>query len=340
MGKKSSTSSSTTQNDNWLMQGSNKDFFQNWLSGQMGQIGNEIPKYELEGLNQWQQSALDRLNAGSQIMGQLGQYGEGMGQLAGAGWGQMQAGLDKFGNLFGEGGALTQQGMLDSMKEFYDSDLVASQTGQLQDAVGEGLASAVQGINQGASASGGMGSSRAGIMEGVATEGAAKAIATGSAGIQNAARQDAYNQAMGLAGQQLAGAQAQMGFGNQLLGQGMQGVGGVLQGMQQIGNKDIMNQLYAGGILQQQGQQQKEIDRLNQMLAANPELYNMQNLLPMLSAMGGWSSTTNQTGTTTQGGGMGNVLGSIAGMGIGAMTGGMGNVVGGMLGNSIFGGKK
>lgn len=94
-------------------------------------------------------------------------------------------------------------------QDLYQSDLVKQQKAQLTEDVREGLASNIQALNQQAAATGNMGSSRAGVAEGVATTGAAKAIAQGSASIENAARESAYGQALNTLG---ANQSAQMGL--------------------------------------------------------------------------------------------------------------------------------
>ena len=78
----------------------------------------------------------------------------------------------------------------------YDSDTVKSQTDQLGKTVREQLAGNIQDINQASTSSGNMGSSRAGVAEGVAKGKAAEAVASGVADIQNSARTNAQQAAL------------------------------------------------------------------------------------------------------------------------------------------------
>lgn len=308
----SGNSGSSTTNS-WLTQGSNKDKLQGWLDNQWGMLDNPnlIPDKDREQLGQWGTDALGQLAGGmnSGALTGIGNINTGLGQMASgmgqAGWGQLQSGLGQMGSLFGEGGALTQQGMLDSMSNFYDSEMVQSQMNQLGKDVGDQLGKAVQGINQGASASGGMGSSRAGVMEGVATGKAADAIASGSASIQNAARENAFAQAMGLGQQQLAGAQAQIQFGQSMMGAANQAanqMGGWYGQMGSMGRQDVLDKLGAAGVLQQEGQANKDQAYMNQLKNSNPGLYNMLMLQQALNPMAGWSQTTTGSSTSNSSG--------------------------------------
>lgn len=94
-------------------------------------------------------------------------------------------------------GAITSDQILQMSKDLYQSDLVQSQKEQLASDVQKSLSGQIQQLNQQAAASGNMGSSRAGVAEGVATGEAAKAIAQGQASIENSAIQNAITQAMG-----------------------------------------------------------------------------------------------------------------------------------------------
>ncbi|MGL4358721.1 MAG: hypothetical protein ACRCSY_08535, partial [Cetobacterium sp.] len=98
-------------------------------------------------------------NAAQQGLGGIGQANQGLGAMAG---GQLGITTDQLNQM---------------ASEMYNSDLVKSQTDQLTKNVQEGLAGEMQAINQRAVSGGGMGSSRAGVAEGVATGKAADAIA-------------------------------------------------------------------------------------------------------------------------------------------------------------------
>lgn len=206
-----------------------------------------------------------------------------------------QAGV---GQASGVLGGLTQQGISgkdinDLAAQLYDSDTVKSQTEQLGKDVQDALGKEIQGLNQRASASGGMGSSRAGVAEGVATGKAADAMAQGSAQIQNAARQQAYGQALGtLQGNQQTALGAAGQLGN--LGMGQLGflnnAGGMLQ-------QDISNKLTGSGILQNQAQMGKDYDWFNKTGQQNAGWDAINKYLGVAGGIGGMGGTT--TGTTT-----------------------------------------
>lgn len=295
--------SSTSKTESWLTQGSHGDFLNNWLTGQFNQVGQGVPEYKYAGMNDYLSQGLAGLGGNNQqFINQMGGLTGGFGQMAGAGWNQMQQGANAMAGLYGQGGLLTQQGQLDAMKGFYDSDLVKSQQAQLAGNVKDAFGKMEQQNNQRAAGSGGMGSSRAGVMSGVAAGKMTDAYLSGSNQIQSAAQQMAMNQTQNLMNQQLAAAQGQMNFGNQMLSGAMSGIAGGIQAGNQMTNQGWQNQIGAGGLLQQIQQGQFDADRLNQMMQQNPSLAGMSQLLPFLTAMSGWNTTTNQTGTVTGGG--------------------------------------
>lgn len=242
-------------------------------------------------------------------------------------------GKNQVGQAGGVLGGLTQQGISgkdinDLAAQLYDSDTVKSQTEQLGKDVQNALGKEIQGLNQRAAATGGMGSSRAGVAEGVASGKAADAMAQGSAQIQNAARQQAYGQALGtLQGNQntALGAAGQLGS----LGMGQLGflnnAGGMLQ-------QDLNNKLTGSGILQNQAQLGKDYDWFNKTGQQNAGWDALSKYLGVAGGIGGMGGTT--TSTMSGGGGnkWGNVLGGVmSGIGMG-MTGGLSGLATGGLG--------
>lgn len=209
-------------------------------------------------------------------------------------------GVSGIGQATGALGGLTQQGITgeDINKlagELYNKDLVESQTKQLTKDVQAGLDKNIQGLNQQASASGNMGSSRAGVAEGVAVGKAGEAIAEGSAAIQNAASQAAVNQALGtLQGNQNTALGAAGQLGNLGLGSGNLGLG-TLNGQNQI----LQNQLQGGILGQMHSQNQANNNWFNQTGQANAGWDNLSKYLGMagsIGGMGGSSTTTNNMG--------------------------------------------
>lgn len=248
-----------------------------------------------------------------------------------------QQGMSGIGQATGALGGLTQQGVtsedLNKMaSELYDTEMVQTQKEQLGKDVQAGLDKNVQRINQGASGSGSMGSSRAGVAEGVAIGEASDAVAQGGAAIENAARQSAYGQAMGtLQGNQqtalgAAGQLGQLGLGS---ANAQAGLGGMYQQM-------LQNQMTGSGILQNQQQNQLNNQWFNQQGQANAGWDNLNKYLGMTGAIGGMGGT--QTNTSGGGGGGMSSLGALAGGVAGGFFGGpTGAMAGASVGGSLFG---
>lgn len=222
----------------------------------------------------------------------------------------VQSGISGIGQATGALGGLTQQGItsedINKMAEdLYDSDMVASQKEQLGKDVQAGLAKNVQGINQASAGSGNMGSSRAGVAEGVAIGEASDAIAQGGASIENAARTSAYGQALGtLQGNQSTALGAAGQLGQLGLGAGNLGVSS-LTGQNQI----LQNQLQGALIGQNQNQNVLNNQWFNQQGSANAGWDAINKYLGVAGSVGGMG------GTSSSSGGTGSSLGGILGMG-------------------------
>lgn len=229
----------------------------------------------------------------------------------------IKTGVSGIGQATGILGGLTQQGITgeDINKlagELYDSDTVKSQKESLTKTVQEGLDKNIQGLNQQASSSGGMGSSRAGVAEGVAVGEAADAIAQGSASIENAARQQAYGQALStLQGNQstslgAAGQLGQLGLGSGNLG----------MSSSQVQNQILQNQLQGAGILQNQNQNILNNNWFNQTGQQQAGWNNINQLLGVAGSIGGMGGSTTTSGGTSGGAsGLGGLLTGIGAVG-------------------------
>lgn len=227
----------------------------------------------------------------------------------------IQTGQSNIGQATGGLGGLAQQGITGAdinklAGELYDSDLVKSQKGQLGKDIESGLAKSTQAINQAAGGSGNMGSSRAGVAEGVAIGEAADAYASGAASIDNAARQSAMGQAIGtLAGNQSTalGAFGQMG---QL---GVSGMGATSNAYGQMGslwNSALNNQLQGAGIGQSHNQNILNNNWFNAQGQQNAGWNNLNNYLGIAGSIGGMGSTTTGSGGNS---GLGGALVGAAG---------------------------
>ncbi|MGL5015836.1 MAG: hypothetical protein ACRC6V_16375 [Bacteroidales bacterium] len=212
-----------------------------------------------------------------------------------------QQGMSGIGQATGILGGLANQGItsdnINQMAgELYDSDLVKSQKENLGKEIDAGLKKNVQGINQAASGSGNMGSSRAGVAEGVAIGEASDAYATGASNIENTARQNAMGQALGtLQGNQSTA----LGAGGQLGSLGL-GSGGLMQGTLAGQNQILQNQLTGAGILQNQNQNVANNNWFNSQGQQNAGWGNLSNLMGFaggIGSMGGTQTGGSSTGT-------------------------------------------
>ncbi|MGL5015521.1 MAG: hypothetical protein ACRC6V_14735 [Bacteroidales bacterium] len=270
------------------------------ILGDAGQIydkngginGNWVDKEIADLTPEMQQAVKDMLNSDSMK--------DTIGQMQTAG----QQGLSGIGQATGILGGLANQGLTsdkinEMAKDLYDTDLVQSQKEQLGKNIEHGLDKRVQGINQASAGSGNMGSSRAGVAEGVAIGEASDAFATGAAGIENAARQQAYGQAMGA----LQGNQNTALGAGQALGQLGLGSANMMGGVLGAQNSILQNQLTGAGILQNQSQNQLNNKWFNQQGQANAGWDNISKYLGIAGSIGGMGGTSTSTGTSQSGGG-------------------------------------
>ncbi|MGL5014028.1 MAG: hypothetical protein ACRC6V_07015, partial [Bacteroidales bacterium] len=213
-----------------------------------------------------------------------------------------QQGMSGIGQATGMLGGLAQQGITSDKinqmaKDLYDQDTVDRQTGELQKNVQAGLDKNVQGINQRASGSGNMGSSRAGVAEGVAIGEASDAVASGSAAIQNAASQQAMAGALGtLQGNQSTALGAAGQLGQLGLGSGNLQLG-TLSGQNQI----LQNQMQGALVGQNQNQNVLNNNWFNQQGQANAGWDNLSKYLGITGSIGGMGGSQTTTGGQNSG---------------------------------------
>lgn len=307
-----SSSSSTTESSPWkpaqdALQGILGDASQ--LYDKNGGLnGNWIDKQLADLTPEMQTAVKDLLNSDSmkQTIGSITQAGQqgvsGIGQATGI-----------LGGLANQG--ITSENINQMAKDLYDTEMVKSQKESLGSDIEAGLNKRVQGINQAASGSGSMGSSRAGVAEGVATGEAADAYATGAANIENAARTSAYGQALGtLQGNQ----QTALGAGQSLGNLGL-GSGNMMAGAAGLQNQILQNQLQGAGILQNQSQNQLNNQWFNQQGQANAGWDNLNKYLGIAGSIGGMGGTSTTTGGNKPGFmqsmvGLGSTAAGLAGM--------------------------
>ncbi|EIZ5832156.1 hypothetical protein MPS38_003052 [Salmonella enterica] len=343
--KKSSKSTTTedTKNQNWLAQNKEYSSLVNQGISQGSQMN--IPGYQLADFNDSWYSAAQNLQKGTNLdyLSQGANYMQGLGQN------QLNSGLSLQNQAMGQLSRFANMSQEDYQAGFrseYNGDLVKEQVAGLTSDVNDWYLGAVHNLDQSAVASGNMGSSRAGVAQGVLGGQAAKAIASGSLQYRTAeegAAQNRYMSYLNLQNQgasqlaNLAGQQISTGssFYNQGMGYQSQYNAGWLQNQQ--------NALNVGSMMQQQQQQQLEIQRQNQLLQQSPALARLGYMNQFLGPIANYSTTGQKTTTTVapaQGNGMMGGLMGAAGAVAGAYFGGpmgaqLGASLGGAVGNSI-----
>ncbi|WHS68279.1 hypothetical protein [Lundtoftevirus Lu221] len=206
-------------------------------------------------------------------------------------------------------GGITGKQINDLASSLYDNELVDSQVTSLTDDAMLNYDKQVNALNQAAGATGNIGSSRAGVAQGVMAGETNKAIAKGTADITNAARSSAYNQALGtLQGNQQTNLSASGALGSL----------GMNQGQLQASNSDIyqkvlQNEATAANVWQSQAQGKADNDWFNATGAANGGWDNLSKYLQMVGAIGGMGGTSNSTGTSKTSGSSGGMFNSILG---------------------------
>lgn len=222
-------------------------------------------------------------------------------------------------NLASSGG-ITSNDINAMTNALYDSETVKSQTEQLGKTVRDQLGGAIQDVNQASTSTGNMGSSRAGVMEGVAKGKAAEAVASGVADIQNSARTTAQQAALNTLQNNQSN---QLNAANQLGSLGTSSAGLLNQTASQY-NQVYQNALQGANVGQTQAQNQADTNWFNQVGQQQQGWTNLGNLANIAGSIGGMGGTSKGTATGTGGGNslMNNLVGGAATLmgGYGAMT--------------------
>ncbi|EBA3920934.1 hypothetical protein EE88_21635 [Salmonella enterica] len=343
--KKSSSTKTTenTQNQNWLAQ--NKEYTS--LVNQGISEGNRmnIPGYEIAGFGSQYNTAANNLLNGADYdyLTNAADYFGGIGKnqlTSGLNLqNQAQAGLSRFANM-------TQADFDKGIAAEYNSDLVNQQIAGLKSDINDQYQSAISDLNLNAAGSGNMGSSRAGVAQGVLGGQYMKAVSSGSLAYRTAEESAATNRYQSLLGYQQQGvsqlanmANQQIGYGsqfaNQAVGYQNQYTAGWLQNQQNAMNVGATQQAYQ--------QQLLDVNRQNQLLLQSPALARLGYMNQYLGPIANYSTSGTRTTTTVappQGNGlMGGIMGA-AGAVAGAYFGGpmgaqLGASLGGAVGNSI-----
>lgn len=339
--KKSSTTKSTetNQQQNWLAQ--NKEYTGLVNQGITQGSQMSIPGYAMAEFNQPYYQAAQNLQQGAD----LGYLQQGASYMQGLGQQQLTSGLGLQSQAQGQLSRFANMTQADYQKGFqseYNSDLVKEQISGLTSDVNEWYMGATHGLDQQATASGNMGSSRAGVAQGVLGGQAAKAISSGSLQYRTAEESAAQNRYMSYLGMQQQGASALANMAGQQISNGANFYGQGMGYQSQFNAGWLQNQQNAmnvGSMLQQQQQQQLDIQRQNQLMQQSPALARLGYMNQFLGPIANYSTTgtTNRTVTAPpQGNGlMGGIMGA-AGAVAGAYFGGpMGAQLGASLGGAV-----
>ena len=350
--KQTTTQKSTNTQKSFLL---DDPKFKNAVSGATGDIANiNIMPDELASMPPEEQAALQNLMKGENYdfyKGAQGFMSNNGTNLYNSGTGQVNQATDIIQRLQG----ISPDQMRSMIKENVNTGLLNDQIAGLKSDVNDTVMQNLHGIDQTATSTGNVGSSRAGVMSGVAIGQGAKAVATGTLQLrtnaENTARQDLYdylNRQSSTAGQlaQIGSNQQQTGLTmyGQSVGYGQNYVSGQLQNSQNAVNAGNMEKSYQ--------QQQIEMERQRALYASSPALQRLGVAMGVLGPVANLSQTStgtvNQTtNTPSSGGGLLSAAGAIGGMwagnngylsfmgGTGAQQQQAGGMFGAMAGNTI-----
>lgn len=340
MGKKSSNKQTTTSDSSqksWLMDIPGlQDMANNLVSN-----STNLPDYVYEGLNETQMNALNQLISGrdqSTIQGQSDYLNDQSIKFSSAGLNQANDAANTFNKYANMSNADYNQMISDAT----NSGLVNTQKEISTRNIQKALDKNVNQLNQAASGTGNMGSSRAGVAQGVMTSEALTAIGDANAAIDQNAYQNAINSVNNQIGSSLSAAGQLSSQGLNFSQMGMSGLNSSMGWNNTINDnviKDLNNMFNAGSIFQTNSQNQANNAWQNQVKNDNPYLSQWQQIVNALGPAAGWSTTGTQTSTAKTSGGGSNWMSGLtglAGAGIGGYFGGStGATAGAGIGSSL-----
>lgn len=341
--KSSTNSKQTQQQQSWLESNPQYQALQNNALAEANNFN--MPAYQIAGSNQNTDEALAALAKGVDTTQYKNAY-ESMINKGQNAYTQGESVATDAYNRIKQMSNMSQQDLQNMYANEYNSDLVNQQIAGATSDIMDTYNTQVHGLNQRAVGSGAMGSSRAGVAQGVMAGQAQKAV--GSASVQYRTAEEAaatqrvqsyMNMQSQYASQMMNYGQNQMSMGNQMYGAGM----GYYSQYNQATTQNAQNRFQAGQYQRQMQQQQLDVNRQNQILANSPALQRLQmyntQFLPMANLSTSGSGTNVGTGTNTTPSTGGNLLGGLMGMGgsmLGGMWGGsMGSQAGGMIGGAF-----
>ena len=338
-GSSKSTTKTESKNSNWLAD--NKQYADLVNKGITEGSNMTVPGYSVADYGQGWYNALNNLTNGADY----GYLSQGADYMQGLGQGQLDSGLalqqsaqdqlSKFANM-------SQEDFQKGYQSEYNSDFVNQQIAGLTEDINNEYNQQVNTLNQQASGTGNMGSSRAGVAQGVIAGQAQKAISSGSLQYRTAEENAAFNRYSTMLGYQQQGAtqlaglaQNQIAQGSNFYNQGMSYAGQATAGW--LSNQQ--NAVNAGSMMQGAAQNQLDIDRINSLISQSPALASLGYMNQFLGPIASYQTSGNSTSTTTtpnqSNGMMGGIMGAV-GTGVGAYFGGpIGAQLGGSLGGAI-----
>lgn len=342
---KSSQKTETKNESQQNLLAQNKDFMNTFNQANRELANAPIQPYQIAGYSEQFNQAESNLLKGvdTSKWDSASNYYQGLGQSqitqGLAGQTSAQGILSRIANM-------TTEDYQNLMKSEYNSQLVQDQIAGATADINQQRDQQIYSLNQNATASGNMGSSRSGVAQGVISGQAARAVGSASVQYRTAEESAAYQRAMGYLGMQSQSAsslaslaQNQISTGSNFYSQGMSYLG-------QSQSLYLNNQQNAYNIgLQQQQRQQNQLDinRQNAFMLSSPALARLQQYGGILSPFanaGTVSNSTTKTVVPNTGGSPFGMIAGMAGTAIGAFYGGpagaaAGGAIGGQLGNSI-----
>ncbi|EKE9051052.1 hypothetical protein OXE08_004519 [Salmonella enterica] len=346
---KSSKETKTTDSSSQNLLAQNKDFMNTFNQANSEMANAKWQDYQVAGFSdEYQQAQANLLKGIDQSDLKAAQdYMTGIGQSqltqGLAGQAQAQSRLTSFANM-------TQADFQKGYQSEYNGDLVNQQIAGLTKDVTKWTDQQIMQLNQNATASGTMGSSRAGVAQGVIAGEAADKIATGSLNYRTQEEQLAQSRYMNYLNTQMSGVQSlanfsqnQISFGNQAYAQGI--------GYGQQRNANILQNwqnAYNVGAQQQQWQQyQLDINRQNSMMSSSPALARLSMYGGILQPFANNGTVGHSVETTVKPasnglmGGLMGAAGAIGGAYLGSFIGDpalgaqLGAGIGGSMGKSM-----
>ncbi|EEL9457988.1 hypothetical protein FV395_23310 [Salmonella enterica] len=297
--KQTTTSSANTNSSNMLA--NNKDYMSTVNKGITEGNNLNIPPYELAQMTPQQLQALQSLQNGVDVSGykSASDYMQGLGQglinQGTQGLSQSQAILNKLQGM-------SQSDYDKGIQSEFNSDLVNEQiAGEAQD-LNDMYLKQVQGLNQNATASGNMGSSRAGVAQAALASDTQKNLARASLAYRSQETNNATARFQNYLSLQSNAATTGAQIGSNMLSTGLSGYGAGVNYLTQYNQGTLQNQqnaVNAGNMVRQYNQQQLDVNRQNSLISQSPSLARLAYMNQTLGPIANFSTTGSSTGTQT-----------------------------------------